>query len=119
MGTSRALDADGDLLYEDGKQVMLEGREAVAQGIGVCLTLIQGDDIYFPWLGVNIRLMAGRSEEDRVTSIREALARSGRVHRVLSVTRPDDPDRARRFSYIVRAIDRDDDEIVLGVSLGA
>jgi|SRR5688572_19592525 len=119
VGKSRAMTADGDLLYEDGVQVWVEGRDAVAQGIGISLTLIQGDDAFFPDLGLVLEDITGASEDDRINALHSALERSLRVRRVLSIERPTDPDRAKRFQYLVRLIDRTDQEITLGVNLGA
>lgn len=119
MVQNRALTPDGDLLYQDGRQVMISDREAIAQGVWISIVTVQGDDQFFPRFGLNKDAMTGKSEDERLTELREGLLRSGRIRRVISIDLPDTPDRRRRFQYIVRAVDRNEREVTLGVNLGA
>lgn len=119
MARTRKLTDDGDFEYVGGKQVVIEDIDAGIQSVEVCLRTIRGENVFHPTLGIDLDLMSIGGVEGRKAAIENALLRTGRVARVLSISEMSLPGKRRRYVFSIRALlKQSDGEVHLELSVG-
>lgn len=115
MPVVRKLTADNDFEYIAGRQALVDSKQAHAQAVKVCVLHVEGENLFFPSLGMNLGAIGSASNDEKAQEIRKAILKSGRVRSILEVTQVEELGRARRPQFRVRCLLKDNRELLLGV----
>lgn len=118
---SLKLDADGDLMFEDGELMLVSGDEELAQAVQINLNTNKGEWFLNPEMGLTFKLFSGKnlSEEEMRDDLITTILQEPRIDTVDEITfKPDYDSRTLEIRFTATGIDGEVINEVVNVDAG-